>query len=58
MVYFNNFDNKTLNKYKNIKNGKQVYICVLPSLDWWSFKFHAILLSFDSPSKTVKLEPL
>jgi hypothetical protein len=52
MDYFDNLDNEPLNKYK--KN----YRCVFLPLDWWSFKFHIILLSFDSLSKTVKLEPL
>jgi hypothetical protein len=47
------FDNELLNKYI-----KKVYKCVLLSLDWWSFKCHAILLSFDSPLKTDKLKPL
>jgi hypothetical protein len=52
MGYFDNLDNGPLNKYK--KN----YTCVFLPLDWWSFKFHAISLSFDSLSNTVKLEPL
>jgi hypothetical protein len=47
MIYF---DNKFLNKYKKMKKN---YKCILLLLDWWSFKFHTILLSFDSPSKIV-----
>jgi hypothetical protein len=59
MVYFDNLDNGPLNKYrKKFKNGKKVYSRVLLPLDLWSFKFHIISLSVDSPSKTVKLEPL
>jgi hypothetical protein len=55
MGYFDNFDNESQNKYKiNVKNRKKNYRCVLLTLDWWSFKFHAISLSFDSPSKTIK----
>jgi hypothetical protein len=59
MGYFDNFDNELLNKYKKIlKWEKKVYRCVILSMDWGSFKFHVISLSFDSPSKTVKLESL
>jgi hypothetical protein len=47
MDYFNNLDNEPLNKYK-------INRCVFLHLDWWLFKFHAISLSFDSPSKTIK----
>jgi hypothetical protein len=51
MVYFDNFNNEFLNKYKkNVKNGKKILL----RLDWWSFKFHTISWSFDSPSKTIK----
>jgi hypothetical protein len=53
MDYFDNFDNKPLNKYKKILKIKKIYRCVLLHLDRWSFKFHAISLSFDSPSKTI-----
>jgi hypothetical protein len=57
--YFDNLDNRSLNKYKKkILKIEKVYRCVLLTLDRWSFKFHVISLSFDSPSKTVKLEPL
>jgi hypothetical protein len=52
--YFDNFDNKFLNKYKKNK----IYRRVLLSVDWWSFKFHIILLLFDTSSKTVKIEAL
>jgi hypothetical protein len=59
MVYFDNFDNGPLNKYKKkLKIEKKIYSCVLLLLDCWSLKFYAILLSFVNPSKTVKLEPL
>jgi hypothetical protein len=59
MSYFDNLDNESLKKYKkNLKNRKKIYRCVLLSLDWWSFKFHAISLSFNNPSKIIKLEPL
>jgi hypothetical protein len=60
MGYFDNLDNETLDIYKKtLKNEKKkVYRCVILPLDWWSFKFHAISLSFDSPLKTVKLELL
>jgi hypothetical protein len=55
MDYFDNFDNGLLIKYKKIlKMGKKIYRCVLLPLNWWSFKFYAISLSFDSPSKTIK----
>jgi hypothetical protein len=51
---FDSFDNGPLNKYKkNLKNEKKNR-CVLLPFDCWSFKFHAISLSFDSPSKTIK----
>jgi hypothetical protein len=56
MSYFDNLDNGPLNKYKKIL--KKNYICVLLLLDWYSLKYHTISLSFDSLSKTVKLEPL
>jgi hypothetical protein len=57
MSYFDNLDNGPLNKYKIIlKNKKKVYRCVLLPMDSESFKFHSISLSFDSPSKTVKLD--
>jgi hypothetical protein len=59
MSYFDKFDNGPLNKYKKkILKMKKVYICILLLLDWWSSKFYAISLSFDSSSKTVNLEPL
>jgi hypothetical protein len=59
MGYFDKLDNIPQNKYKKIlKNEKNIYMCVLLLLDWWSFIFHAISLSFDSPSKTIKLELL
>jgi hypothetical protein len=54
MSYFDNFDNETLNKYKKILNIKKVYRCVFIPMNWWSFKFHEISLSFDSPSKAIK----
>jgi hypothetical protein len=57
MSYFDNFDNESLNKYKNRKIEKS-FKCVLLLLDRWSFKFHVISLSFDSPSKPVKVKPL
>jgi hypothetical protein len=57
MGYFDNLDNGPLNKYKKILKIF-FYRCVILYLDWWSFKFHAISLSFGSPLKTVKLEPL
>jgi hypothetical protein len=52
MSYFDNFDNEFLNKYKKIlKKIIDVF-----------FSFRLIIiqisLSFDSPSKTVKLESL
>jgi hypothetical protein len=50
MDYFNNLDNESLNKYKI--NLKKKFI------DVFIFKFYAILLSVDSSSKTIKLEPL
>jgi hypothetical protein len=53
MGYFDNLDNESL---KNRK--KKVYRCVFLPLDRWSFKFYIISLLFDSPSNTVKLEPL
>jgi hypothetical protein len=58
MGYFDNLDNGPLKKYKKILKMKKVYILVLLTLDWWSFKFYVISLSYDSPSKIVKLEPL
>jgi hypothetical protein len=58
MIYFDNLNNGPLINIKYLKNRKKVYIYVLLYLDWWSFKFHVISLSFDSPSKSVKLEPL
>jgi hypothetical protein len=58
MDYFDNLDNESLNKYKNNLKIKNIYRFVLLPLYWWSFKFHVILLLFDSPSKTVKLESL
>jgi hypothetical protein len=58
MNYFDNLDNEPLNKYKNnLKNEKNIYRCFLLPFDWWSFKFNTISLSFDSPSKIVKLKP-
>jgi hypothetical protein len=60
MSYFDNLNNESLNKYKKYKKYKKwfFYRCVFLLLNWWSFKFHSILLSFGSPSKTVKLKPL
>jgi hypothetical protein len=58
MNYFDNFDNEPLNKYKKILKIKKVYRCFILPFDWWSFKFNAISLLFNSPSRTVKLEPL
>jgi hypothetical protein len=46
-----NFDNGPLKKYKKNLKIEKIYRCVLIRLDWWSFKFDAISLSFDSPSK-------
>jgi hypothetical protein len=54
MGYFDNLDNKPPNKYKKKIKWKKIDRCVLLLLDWRSFKFHAISLSFDSPSKTIK----
>jgi hypothetical protein len=55
MVYFVNFDNKSLNKYeKNLKNRKNL-IDTFFYLDWWWFKFHAISLLFYTPSKIIKI---
>jgi hypothetical protein len=59
MVYFDNLNNEPLNKYKKIlKIEKKNYSYVFLLLDWWSFKFHIISLSFNSPLKTIKLKPL
>jgi hypothetical protein len=58
MGYFDNLDNGSLNKYKKKIKNDFFYKCVLLRLDSYLFKFHAISLSFDSPSKTVKLKPL
>jgi hypothetical protein len=58
MVYFDNLDNEPFNKYKKNLKMNFFYKCVILPLDWWSFKFHAISLSFDSPSKTVNLKSL
>jgi hypothetical protein len=52
--YFDNLDNEPLNKYKKILKIKKNYKFILLHLDLWSFKFHTISLSFDSPSKTIK----
>jgi hypothetical protein len=55
MGYFDNFDNEFLNKYKKKSYKWKInYKCVLILLDWGSFKFHSISLSFDSLSKTIK----
>jgi hypothetical protein len=55
MGYFDNLDNEPLSIYKKIlKMKKKVYRCILILLDWWSFKFHAFSLSFDSSSNTIK----
>jgi hypothetical protein len=58
MVYFDNFDKGPLNKYKKNLKMNFFYRCVVLLLNRWSFKFYAILLSFDSLSKTVKLKSL
>jgi hypothetical protein len=58
MSYFDNVNNEPLNKYKRDFKNEFFYRCVLLPIDWVSFKFHAISLSFDSSSKTVKLKPL
>jgi hypothetical protein len=50
MDYFDNLDNGPLNKYKKILKMEKKFINVFFYLDWWSFKFHVISLSFDSPS--------
>jgi hypothetical protein len=50
--YFDNLDNELLNKYKKIKNRNNYRYVLLP-INWWSFKFHAISLSFDSPFKII-----
>jgi hypothetical protein len=55
MSYFDNLNNRFLNKYKKILKIKKVYKFIFISMDWVSFKFHTILLSFDSPSKIIKL---
>jgi hypothetical protein len=47
MGYFENFYNGLLNKYKK-KMGKRLWM-----YSSRSFKFHAISLSFDDPSKTI-----
>jgi hypothetical protein len=58
MGYFDNldnFDNGPLNKYKkNLKNEKKNYRCIFLPLDWCSFKFYVISLSFDGPSIIIK----
>jgi hypothetical protein len=54
MGYFDNHENGSLNKYKKILKIKKIYKCILLPMDWGSFKFHIISLSFDSPSKTIK----
>jgi hypothetical protein len=38
---------------KNLKNRKKTYGYVFLLIDWWWFKFHAILLSFDRPMMVV-----
>jgi hypothetical protein len=51
----------TVNLQINIKinkNRKKPHRYIFLLIDWWWFKFHAIWLSFVSPSKTVELEPL
>jgi hypothetical protein len=58
MGYFDILDNVSLNKYKKNLKIKKNYRYAILRLDWWSFKFHAISLSFDSLSKTVKLKSL
>jgi hypothetical protein len=52
--YLDNLDNEFSNKYKKILKKKSNEN-VLLLIDWWWFKFHIISLSFNSPSKTVKL---
>jgi hypothetical protein len=68
--YLDNFDNGYSNKYKKLKNRKKSYKYVIILIVWWCsdlcknaikfrwFKFNAISLLFDSPSKTLKLKPL
>jgi hypothetical protein len=56
MSYFENLDNDLLNKYKKIINKKIINIYLL--INWYGFKFYVISLSFNSPLKIIKLEPL
>jgi hypothetical protein len=55
MGYFDNFDNKFLNKYKIILKNRKKFTDVF--FYWW-IEGHAISLLFDSSSKIVKLKPL
>jgi hypothetical protein len=41
-------------EYKKILKMIFFYKCVVLRLNWWSFKFYVISLSFDSPSKIIK----
>jgi hypothetical protein len=55
MSYFDNIDNGPLNKYKqNLKNRRKLTDVFF----YLWIESHSISLSFDSSSKTVKLEPL
>jgi hypothetical protein len=53
MDYFDKFDNGLLNKYKTNFKNKKVYRFIFLLLDWWSFKFHVISLSFDDPANII-----
>jgi hypothetical protein len=55
MRYFDNLDNKFLNKYKKILKIEKTYEYVLLLIDWRLFKFHEISLSFDTPLRTIKV---
>jgi hypothetical protein len=58
--YFDNFHNRSLNKYKKILKIKKViyiYMCVCVCFSTFRLmviQIYAISLSFDSPSKTIK----
>jgi hypothetical protein len=55
MIYLDNLNNGSSNKFKKNLKNKKTYRYVLLPIDWRRFKFNIILLSFNSPSKIIKV---